>query len=75
MGQYSSEHGYVKEITADLPTLRIFQPREFQEEVLQCIKQILKDFSGMPLNQRKFGENTIMHFSLNKITKIRSSRF
>ena len=49
VGQYSSEHGYVKEIMHDLPTVRIFQPDEFQEEVLQCIKQILKDLSGLPL--------------------------
>ena len=54
MGQYSSLDGYVKEITPDLPTVRIFQPREFQEEVLQCIKQILKDLSGLALNQREF---------------------
>ena len=52
--QYSSVDGYVKEITPDLPTVRIFQPREFQEEVLQCIKQILKDLSGLQLNQREF---------------------
>ena len=75
MGQYSSEHRYVKEITLDLPTVRIFQPREFQEEVSPCIKQILKDFSGLPLDQRESGENTITYFSLNKITEIRSSRF
>ena len=37
-------------------TVCILQPREFQEEVLQCIKQ--------------FGENTITYFSLNKITEI-----
>ena len=49
VGQYSSEHGYVKEIMPDLPTVRIFQPHEFQDEVLQCIKQILKDLSGLPL--------------------------
>ena len=35
VGQYSSVYEYVKEITPDLPTVRIFQPREFQEEVLQ----------------------------------------
>ena len=35
VGQYSSEDEYVKKITPDLPTVRIFQPREFQEEVLQ----------------------------------------
>ena len=56
VGQYSSEDGYVKKITPDLPTVCILQPREFQEEVLQCIKQ--------------FGENTITYFSLNKITEI-----
>ena len=54
MGQYSSEDEYVKKITPDLPTVRIFQPREFQEEVLQCMRQILKDLSGLPLNQREF---------------------
>ena len=52
--QYSSVDGYVKEITPDLPTVHIFQPREFQEEVLQCMRQILKDLSGLPLNQREF---------------------
>ena len=70
VGQYSSVDGYIKEITPDLPTVRIFQPREFQEEVLQCIKKILKDLSGLPLNQREFGENAITYFSLNKITEI-----
>ena len=75
VGQYSSVHGYVEEIRPDLPTVRIFQPRERQEEVLQCIKQILKDFSGLPLDQREFGQNTITYFSLNKITEIRASRF
>ena len=75
MGQYSSEHRYLKEITPDLATVRIFQPPEFQEEVLQCIKQILKDFYGLPLDQRELGENTITYFFLNKITEIRSSRF
>ena len=70
MGQYSSVDRYVKKITPDLPTVRIFQPRKFQEEVLQCIKQILKYLSGLPLNQHEFGENTITYFSLNKITEI-----
>ena len=32
--------------------------------------QILKDLSGLPLNQREFGENAITYFSLNKITEI-----
>ena len=54
VGQCSSVDGYVKEITPDLPTVRIFQPREFQEEVLQCIKQILRDLSGLLPNQREF---------------------
>ena len=31
VGQYSSVDGYVKEIAPDLPTVGIFQPREFQE--------------------------------------------
>ena len=31
VGQYSSVDRYVKEITPNLPTVRIFQPREFQE--------------------------------------------
>ena len=34
VGQYSSVDGYVKEITPNLPTVRIFQDREFQEEEL-----------------------------------------
>ena len=34
VGQYSSKHGYVKEITPHLPTVRIFRPHQFQEEVL-----------------------------------------
>ena len=75
VGQYSSVHWYVKEIRPDLPTVRKFQPCKFQGEVFQCIKQILKDFSGLPLDQREFGENTITYFSLNKITEIRASRF
>ena len=70
MGQCSSEDGYVKQITPDLPTLRIFEPREFQEEVVKWIKQMLKDFSGLPLNEREFGENTITYFSLNKLIEI-----
>ena len=67
VGQYSSVNGYVKEIAPDLPTVRIFQPREFQEEVLQCIKQILRDFSGLPLNQREFG---IFPFSYEMLSTI-----
>ena len=69
IGQCSSEDGYVKQITPDLPT-RIFEPCEFQEEVVKCIKQLLKDFSGLPQNEREFGENTITYFSLNKLTEI-----
>ena len=42
MDQCGSEDGYVKQTTPDLPTLRIFEPRE----------------------------NTITHFSLNKLTEI-----
>ena len=69
IGQCSSEDGYVKQITPDLPT-RILEPREFREEVVKCIQQMLKDFSGLPLNEREFGENTIMYFSLNKLSEI-----
>ena len=52
----------MKQITPDLPTLRIFEPREFQEEVLKCIKLMLKDFSGLPLN-----ESILMSVNLGKI--------
>ena len=64
--QYSSVDVYVKEITPDFPTVRIFQPREVQGQVLQCIKQILKDLSGLLLNQHEFEENTITYFPLIK---------
>ena len=67
VGQYSSVDGYVKEITPDLPTVHIFQPREFQEEVLQCIKQILKDLSALPLNQREFGNFPFSYEMLSTI--------
>ena len=31
---------------------------------------MLKDRSGLPLNQREFEENSITYFSLNKITEV-----
>ena len=70
IGQYSSQDGYVKQVTPDLSTVRIFEPREFQNEALKCIRQILKDFSGLPLNDHEFDENTITYFSLHKLTEI-----
>ena len=70
IGQYSSQDGYVKQITPDLSTVRVFEPREFLNEVFHCIRQILKDVSGLPLNEHEFRENTITYFSLHKLTEI-----
>ena len=70
IGQYSSQDGYVKQITPDLSTVRVFEPREFQNEVLNCIKQIINDVSGLPLNEHEFGEYTITYFQLHKLTEI-----
>ena len=41
-----------------------------QDGYVKQIRQILKDVSGLPLNEHEFGESTITYFSLHKLTEI-----
>lgn len=68
VGRYRTIDGYIslEETSPDFPTARLTQHREFQEVFLQCIQRMLKNWSGLPLNPREFGENSITYFPLIK---------
>ena len=54
----------------DLPRSRLQPRHEFQPTFLKCTQKMLENWSGLPENDCEFGENSIMYFSLKKITEI-----